>query len=124
MHKHWVIVDNCIGLYNLRYYLLFLFHATLGIGMLVYSLLSNDEIRTNVETSKLDYIIWIIMLSLNMVAFFYILPSTVINWWTILSGKTQEEILNGLFDDRGDDEAKKNEEDELAEYNDQLAEFL
>jgi len=35
MEKHCVVINNCVGLENHRYYLLFLFYAAVGLGYMV-----------------------------------------------------------------------------------------
>lgn len=54
-----------------------------------------------------------VVLALDMVVLLYALPSTLINWKIVLTGKTYSEEVQGLFDDREDDGSKKDDQDEL-----------
>ena len=42
-NQHCTFCNNCIGLYNLRYFLLFLLYATLGLSMMVYAFYKDSE---------------------------------------------------------------------------------
>lgn len=100
-----------------------MFNFSIGLAMAVFGHCSNKTIQAEPGTGV--YKIWLGVLAVDVAVWLYLLPSTLLNMRVLLTGKTQIEILEGLYDDRIEDGSKKNDQEELTEnYIDQLAEFL
>lgn len=107
MDHHCIFANNCIGLYNLRYYLGLVLYASIALGMIVYSFVRIVEAPKKVS---LEYYCFNFFLCTDLGLFVFMLPYCFWSWNLALNGKTHIEQRKGLFHGHNFCYAKKDKE--------------
>ena len=99
MDHHCIWANNCIGLYNYRYYLGLILYMSIALAAFIYThLLFKDLMLKDLEkANKIDFYLFTIIRQFDLMIFVFILPSTLWNWNLALSGKTKVEYAKNLF---------------------------
>ena len=88
MDHHCPFVNNCVGLENYRYFLLFIFYLTLGLGYMAITMMALRHHYLFKEHKSLMSFVGI----LDFVLFFTMLGFAVWNWFLAFYGSTTIEF--------------------------------
>ena len=127
MDHHCVFANNCIGLYNLRYFLAFVLYSTVALGIITHSYVAIVEPPKKVT---LSYYFFYSFFFCDLVLFVFMLPYCFWSWNLALNGKTHSEQRKGLFHGHNFCYAKKDKENPygldsaMEQHYSQLAQFI
>jgi hypothetical protein len=81
MEQHCIVINNCVGLENYRYYLLFLLYAAMGSGYMVVTIASIKTHHLYQENIKLMTMVGLIDLTMFVVVSAF----SCWSWWLHIS---------------------------------------